>query len=214
MKKVFSIAFILILIDQISKFYVKLNFEYETGVNMFGFDWAQIKFIENAGMAYGVQLGGETGKIALSIVRFIIITLGIVYAFYWVKKHKPNNYFLIPIALLVAGAIGNLIDSMFYGLIFDKGLVWDENMQQFTQSYSGLAQANFNGYSHFMSGVVVDMFYFPIINIERMPDWIPIWGGKSFLFFSPVFNFADSCITVGVILLLLFKKKAFPANSF
>ncbi len=216
MKKVFAIAFLFILIDQFVKIYIKLHFFYGETIDVFGLKWFKLQFIENPGMAYGVQLGGETGKIALTVIRFILIFTGIFYVKNWVQKNQKNYFLIIPIALLIAGAIGNLIDSMFYGMIFDKGLVWNEELQDFSHTYAGIAKANFQGYSHFLSGVVVDMLHFPLIELDttNWPKWLQILGDENnrFLFFRPVFNIADSCITIGITLLLLFRKKALPTH--
>lgn len=209
MKKVFLIAFVFILLDQLLKFYIKLNFEYGEYITVFGQNWFQLRFIENPGMAYGIELGGEFGKIALTIIRFFLILAGIFYAYRWIKKNPYNNYLIFPIGLLVAGAIGNLIDSMFYGIIFDKGLVYSSGNGELIRYYTGIAQANFNGYSHFLSGVVVDMLYFPLIE-TTFPEWFPVWGGEDFTFFRPIFNIADSCITIGITFLFIFRNKAFP----
>lgn len=207
MKKVWGIALIFIIIDQWSKIYVKLHFEYADFYKVF--NWFYIRFIENPGMAYGVEFGGYTGKVLLTIVRMVLITGGIIYLHRVVKPRK-NLYLQIPVALLLAGALGNLIDSMFYGLMFDKGLIYMPENKAFTSAfYDGLAHLNFEGYSGFLGGCVVDMLHFPIIDTV-WPEWVPFVGGKEFKFFNPIFNVADACITTGIIILYLFRNKAFP----
>ncbi len=210
MKKIWSIALIFILLDQLTKIYVKLHFEYGDFYKVF--DWFYIRFIENPGMAYGFELGGYIGKVGLTILRFFLISFGIYYLHTKVRP-RGNPYLQWPVALILAGALGNLIDSMFYGLLFDKGLVYSEDYGGFTSAfYQGLAQLNFQGYSGFLGGCVVDMLHFPLIDTV-WPDWVPLVGGKEFKFFNPIFNVADSCITVGIVLLYIFRKKALP-NGF
>lgn len=204
MKKVGIIVLLVLIIDQLSKFYIKTHFHLNEGVEVF--PWFQLKFVENPGMAYGVEFGGLNGKMMLSVLRvFLIGWIG-----YMIWKHIPkynNNYFKVASALIFAGAIGNLVDSLFYGMIFDTGLTWDAETNVW-QGYSGIPQANFQGYSGFLKGCVVDMFYFPLFDFY-WPDWIPIIGGNHFEFFSYIFNVADSSITVGGAIILFFRKKVF-----
>lgn len=204
MKKVGTIVLLVLIIDQLSKFYIKTHFHLNEGVEVF--PWFQLKFVENPGMAYGVEFGGLNGKMMLSVLRvFLIGWIG-----YMIWKHIPkynNNYFKVASALIFAGAIGNLVDSLFYGMIFDTGLTWDAEANVW-QGYSGISQANFQSYSGFLKGCVVDMFYFPLFNFY-WPDWIPIIGGNHFEFFSYIFNVADSSITVGGAIILFFRKKVF-----
>ncbi|MFA5619759.1 MAG: lipoprotein signal peptidase [Weeksellaceae bacterium] len=200
MKKVGIIVVLILLLDQFVKFYIKTNFYLNEGVEIF--PWFQLKFVENPGMAYGAEFGGLTGKMALSVLRIFLIGLIAFYIWKNIPKHN-NNYFKIGMALVLAGAIGNLIDSLFYGMLFDKGLTWNAEMS-YWNGYEGLAEANFQGYSGFLKGCVVDMFYFPLFT---WPEWMPLIGGKEF--FSYIFNIADSAITVGGAILLIFRKKAF-----
>jgi signal peptidase II len=204
LKKVGIIVLLVLFIDQLSKFYIKTHFHLNEGINVFGLDWFQLKFVENPGMAYGAEFGGLTGKIMLSVLRIFLISW-IAYIIWKYSKIYTNLYFSIVAGLIFAGAIGNLFDSLFYGIIFDKGLVWNEQMQIW-DGYSGLAQVNFQGYSGFLKGCVVDMFYFPLFDFY-WPDWMPGIGGKHFEFFSYIFNVADSSITIGGVLFLIFRKK-------
>lgn len=155
--------------------------------------WFNIHFTENNGMAFGLEFGGSFGKLFLSVFR-IVASFGIGWYLLHLIKHKAHKLIITCFALIFAGAIGNIIDSAFYGMLF-------------TDSMEGVARfAPGLGYSNFLHGQVVDMLYFPIVG-GRFPDWLPIWGGETFLFFRPIFNIADSSITVGVILLLIFQNK-------
>jgi len=185
---------IIIVLDQILKVWIKLNMSMGQEYNVLG-NWFIIHFTENYGMAFGLQFWGEYGKLFLSLFRITaVIMIGLYIA--WLIKHKVSDGLVLGISLIMAGAIGNIIDSAFYGLLFSE---------------SGYATpATFlpaeGGYSSFLHGRVVDMFYFPIIN-TTWPSWVPWVGGQSFIFFRPVFNIADSAITVGVFYLLLFQRK-------
>lgn len=192
--------FLVLLIDQLTKFYIKTNFHLNEGVEVFS--WFQLKFVENPGMAYGAEFGGLGGKMLLSVLRIFLIG-GIGY-YIWsnLPKHN-NNYFKFGMALIFAGAIGNLFDSLFYGMIFNSGLTWDAQLGIW-EAYAGVSKADFSGYSGFLKGCVVDMFYFPLFT---WPDWMPLVGGKEF--FSYIFNVADAAITVGGAIVLLFRKHVF-----
>ncbi|AFL98232.1 lipoprotein signal peptidase [Ornithobacterium rhinotracheale] len=208
MKKFAIIAIIIVIIDQVSKIYIKTHF----GINSEAFDifdWFKIVFVENPGMAYGMNWGGPLGKSLLAILRWIMCG-AIVWAVTigpW-KKYMKNNYFIIPMSLILAGALGNVIDSTFYGVMFDSGTTWNSELHQWNRWYPGVSQLNFEGYAPLFQGCVVDMLYFPLFNYN-IPEAIPIIGGAKGVFFSPVFNIADSAISVGGALLLIFQKKAF-----
>jgi signal peptidase II len=190
-----------ILIDQAVKIYVKTNIHYGDGFDILGLNWARIHFVENEGMAFGMSFGGVMGKYVLSIFRIIMV----VFLFYILKnllKHNETLGLLVSFSMIIAGALGNIIDSMFYGLIFSESYF-----------HGGLAimfPAE-GGYGNFLTGKVVDMLYFPMID-TMLPAWIPIWGGERFEFFRPVFNIADSAITVGVASILLFHRRFFHSE--
>ncbi|MEZ4908397.1 MAG: lipoprotein signal peptidase [Saprospiraceae bacterium] len=206
MKKSHWIILIIIsilIIDQISKIYIKTHFGYGEGFKIFGFNWARIYFVENEGMAYGITLGGEHGKLLLSLFRIImVIILGFVLYKFINRGEKFS--LLLSFALILAGALGNIIDSAFYGMIFSE-------TPEFHGYISHLVPFG-EGYAGFLHGRVVDMLYFPMIN-TYLPEWIPIWGGERFVFFQPVFNIADSSISIGVVTLLLFNRSFFKSES-
>jgi signal peptidase II len=217
-KKAILPILLLLVVDQIIKFMVKTNMSYNEHLHIFGESrqWAQIHFIENPGMAFGFLFGGINGKIFLSIFRIIAIIALTWYLYSISKKHYPRIA-IFSIILILAGAMGNLIDSAFYGLIFNSGMSYHPDIQTWIP-YTGVSQADFSGYAGFLKGSVVDMFYFPMID-GHFPTWFPDWswwpmkGGQSFLFFSPVFNFADSMIFVGVVLIFIFRKKFMPQQN-
>ena len=188
----------ILLIDQFIKIWVKTHMELHESIRVT--NWFYIAFIENNGMAYGMQIGS---KLLLSLFR--VVAIGALGYYIWLQTHKPNVRwgYIVCLSMILAGAAGNLIDCMFYGLCFDASTVG--NVSQFV----GLG----NGYASFLMGRVVDMFYFPLI-VTTYPDWFPIYGGEEFIFFSPVFNFADSSISVGVVALLLFFRKEIGQISF
>ncbi len=194
MKKIFATTIVLLLIDQISKIWIKTNMF--LGQEFQILDWFIIHFTENNGMAFGIEFGGYAGKAILTILRIIIVIIGIKYIADLNKKAFSNGT-LIALGLILGGAIGNIIDSCFYGLIFNE-------------SYNNIATflPESGGYAPFLHGRVVDMLYFPLIN-SHFPDWIPLFGGDHFLFFRPVFNIADTGISTGIILIFLFYRKEF-----
>lgn len=202
MKKIVLVTFLILLIDQLTKIYVKTHFNLNESLPVLGQDWWRITFVENPGMAYGFQFGGLLGKYFLVLVRIVLIS-GMVYLFKNWLKDGASNYLLIPMSFIFAGAIGNLLDGMFYGLIFDSGMVYDETINRWI-GYDGISKISEfgHGYSHFMKGCVVDMFHFPLFSFNAL--------GRHFEFFSYIFNVADAAISIGAILLLIFRKKAFP----
>ena len=192
MKKIFFTAFILILLDQILKIWIKTH--YILGEESQIFDWFIIHFTENNGMAFGMEFGGYTGKKILTIFRIVVVGIGIKYIFN-LSKAGFSNGVSIALGFIIGGAIGNIIDSSFYGIIFNE-------------SYNNVASfmPGEGGYSSLLHGKVVDMFYFPLMN-SHFPNWLPIWGGEHFIFFRPVFNIADAGISVGIFMILLFYRK-------
>ena len=188
------VILLLLIIDQISKIWIKTNMVLGDSIHIA--DWFQIHFVENNGMAFGWEVGG---KLFLSLFRIVAIGL-IAYYLYKIIKEKYKRGFIISVALIWAGAFGNITDSIFYGKFF-------------TDSTYQIAQfvTNGEGYAGWLHGKVVDMLYFPLIK-STFPTWFPYWGGEDFIFFSPVFNVADSAITVGVIILLLFYRKEFAKS--
>ena len=210
MKKISLITLIFFFIDQASKFYIKTHFNLGESVPVFpGF---KLTFVENPGMAYGFHFGGLLGKYFLVIVRIALIGFMIYLFSKWLKEGQ-SNYLIIPMAIIFAGAIGNLIDGMFYGMLFDSGTVYDESIERWID-YGGISKVvEFgSGYSTFMKGCVVDMLHFPLVDWNVPASW-PLIGGKHIEFFKYIFNVADSAITVGAALLIIFRKKAFP-NGF
>jgi len=168
-------------------------------MNVLGLSWFRLYFIENEGMAWGWKFGGEWGKMILTLFRLGAVIFGTWYIVR-IIKHKYHRGFIVCAALIYAGALGNLIDSMFYGLIFEES------------SYSNIAKIfPKHGYAGFLHGRVVDMLYFPLVE-GTFPSWFPFIGGKEFLFFSPIFNIADASISIGVITLLLFQKRFFKKH--
>lgn len=207
MKKIALITFLILLIDQASKIYVKTHFNLDDSVSVLpGF---KLTFVENPGMAYGLHFGGVIGKYFLVILRVFLIG-GMVYMFKKWLQQGASNYLIIPMAIIFAGAIGNLIDGMFYGLLFDSGTVYDPSIDRWI-GYGGISKLVpvGQGYSTFMRGCVVDMLHFPLVD-WNVPESVPLIGGKHLEFFKYIFNVADSAITVGAVLLLVFRKKAFP----
>ena len=195
-RTVFLIIFLIILADQALKIWIKTHFHFGHVMNVLGLPWFRLYFIENEGMAWGWKFGGEWGKMILTLFRLAAVIFGTWYIVR-IIKHKYHRGFIVCAALIYAGALGNLIDSMFYGLIFEES------------SYSNIAKIfPAHGYAGFLHGRVVDMLYFPLIE-GTFPNWFPFVGGKEFLFFSPIFNIADASISIGVITLLLFQKRFF-----
>jgi signal peptidase II len=182
--KPFLTAAIIILVDQIIKIWVRGHMQLQEEIHFLG-NRGMLHYTENNGMAFGMELGGELGKLALTLFR-IIAVCGIGYALVFLIKHKYHRGLIMMVALILAGALGNIIDSTFYGLIYH---------------YAGL-----------FHGRVVDMFYFPLLT-GQFPKWVPIWGGEEYIFFRPVFNLADSAISIGVIAILLNQKRYFKQEE-
>jgi signal peptidase II len=193
------IVFLVLLTDQVIKFYIKLHFfageEYPVAGN-----WFIIHFTENNGMAFGMEFAGRYGKLFLSTFR-IAAVVGICWYLFDLVRKKAQMGLIISISLILAGAIGNILDSAFYGLLFS-----DSNYELATFMPKG------GGYASLLHGRVVDMFYFPIIE-GHFPAWFPFWGRQDFIFFRPVFNFSDASITVGVILILMLQRSFFPKKE-
>jgi signal peptidase II len=196
-------VFGVLFIDQFIKIYIKTHYMLGEEYRVVG-NWFILHFTENPGMAFGMQWGGAAGKILLSSFRILAAGFGIYYL-NKIIKNKEHTGYVICVALILAGAIGNILDSMFYGLIFDQGTTLNPETGNY-YPYYGLAEFSSTGYAGFLHGCVVDMFYFPIIN-GTFPDWMPIWGGEPFEFFRPVFNFADTSISFGVGIIFFFQKK-------
>ena len=190
-KSILLIAVVLVL-DQLLKVWIKTNMM--IGQEIHFFDWFIIHFTENKGMAFGMEFGGSFGKYLLSIFRLVAIVAIAIYLKN-IAKTDVKKGVILSISLVLAGAIGNMIDSAFYGLIF-------------SESYGQLATVFEGGYAGFLQGKVVDMFYFPLIN-GHFPQWLPLIGGNHFIFFRPVFNIADASISVGVINMLIFHRSFF-----
>lgn len=208
LKKSLLIVFFILVVDQVSKIYIKLNFPLTLygELPLFDLGWFKLLFIENKGMAWGATINDllpfvseRNGKLFLTLFRMVAST----FIFYWlynsIKQHA-NKLLVVSLSLILAGAIGNIIDSIFYGYLF-------------TNSYYNIAQFNPGfGYESLFHGHVVDMLQFPMFSWD-WPSWIPYFGGESFTFFEPVFNIADSAISIGVGIMLIFNKKIYPENS-
>ena len=194
-KKSVLFIFLIILSDQILKIWIKTHMILGQEIPLFG-DWGIIHFIENNGMAFGMEMGGKPGKLILSIFR-IIAVIAIGWFLSELIRKKTNISLVLAVSAIMAGAIGNIIDSAFYGMIFSESF-----------SQPAVLFPPGGGYSTFLHGRVVDMFYFPIID-TTWPDWSPYRPGQSLIFFRPVFNVADASITCGVFSILLFQKKMF-----
>jgi signal peptidase II len=195
------IAF-LVIADQVLKIYVKTHFHVGESHAVVG-NWFRLYFIENEGMAYGWKFGGEFGKMFLTLFRLAAVIYGVFYIHKIIKK-KYHTGFIICVALIFAGALGNLIDSMFYGMIFEESSIDALNVAKIFPAH---------GYAGFLHGNVVDMLYFPIIRNTTFPLWVPFWGGQDFEFFRPIFNLADASISSGIITLLLFQKRFFKTKD-
>ena len=185
-------VFAVLFIDQFIKIYIKLH--YPLGEVARAANWCIIHFTENPGMAFGIEFGGDYGKLILSVFRILACIGGVFYIRH--IKLKEHFGFIFSVSLILAGALGNILDSVFYGMMFSES---DEfNVAKFLPPGGG--------YAGILHGRVVDMFYFPIWN-GTFPNWVPFWGGESFQFFRPIFNFADASISFGVGFIILFQKR-------
>jgi signal peptidase II len=202
LKKPLLIILFILTADQVSKFWIKTNMTLGQEFRVLG-DWFIIHFTENYGMAFGLEFAGEKGKLILTLFRIVASVFIFIYLFHLVKR-KEHPLMIISISMIFAGAMGNIIDSVFYGLLFSASTFFEA--AQFLPENGG--------YDSIFHGRVVDMLYFPMIK-GTWPSWFPWWGGNEFIFFRPVFNIADSAITTGVFILLVFQKKFFknPTNE-
>ena len=203
------IIFLVVLADQALKIYIKTHYPLNTTHFVAG-NWFQLYFVENPGMAYGWKFGGSLGKLALTIFRMGAVIFGTWYLGKIIRQRYRRG-FIICASLIYAGALGNLIDSCFYGMMFDKGMLFDPQINEYV-GYNGLALFSKHGYSSFLHGNVVDMLYFPVIR-TNFPGWFPFWGGQRFEFFRPIFNIADAAISTGVITIIVFQKRFFRQHN-
>ncbi len=200
MKKALIIIFLILIADQALKLWVKTTFFLGESIPVFG-NWFLIHFTENEGMAFGMKLGGDQGKLILSLFR-IVAVIAITVWLYRLTRKPVKTGLVVCLSLIIAGAMGNILDSAFYGIMFN-----DSTFHQVATFFP-----NGGGYARFLHGRVVDMLYFPLIS-GTYPSWVPFFGGDDFLFFRPVFNIADSSITTGVLTLVVFQKKFFSKHE-
>ena len=198
LKKASLIILIVLIIDQLSKIYIKTHFALGDSVDVF--NWFKIHFVENEGMAWGKKIPGRYGKLFLSLFRIVAIG-GIGYWLWDSIRKNMSSLLIFCISLIFAGALGNILDSIFYGIVFDH-----------SEGQVASFMPENGGYAPVFYGKVVDMLYFPLYQ-GVLPEWIPVYGGKYFTFFEPVFNVADSAICVAVMLMIAFNNKVFPKEE-
>lgn len=198
------IVLFILIIDQVLKVYIKTHFYIGQEVKVLGMNWFRLHFVENEGMAWGWKWGGEWGKMALTLFRLVAVIAGVFIIRDFIRKQYHRG-FLICAALIFAGALGNLIDSLFYGLIFNGSDPYIQNVATLFPKEGG--------YAGFLHGKVVDMFYFPIISGLHYPSWFPFWANEEFEFFRPVFNIADASISIGVITIFIFQNRFFKKKT-
>ncbi len=191
-----AVIFTILCLDQILKIWIKTHMEQGQEFLILGQSWARIHFVENEGMAFGLSLGGAYGKLALSLFRLVAVSF-LFYLLYRMIKAKEHLGLIIAFSMILAGAVGNIIDSLFYGMIFSASPYHGGQAVLFPET---------GGYAPFLMGRVVDMFYFPMFS-GTFPQWFPIWAGEEFEFFRPVFNLADSSIFSGICLFFIFYNK-------
>jgi signal peptidase II len=203
-KKAFGVIGIILAADQALKILIKTSMHLDERISVFG-DWFYILFTENPGMAYGMSFGGPTGKILLVLFRMALALILLFYLPKIARKEEMTAGFVIGLAGICAGALGNIVDSAFYGLVFDSGTTYNANFGTYL-GYSSISRFSLDGYSSFLHGCVVDMLYFPIVK-TTYPSWFPFCAGEEFIFFRPIFNIADSAISVSAAYIFLFQRR-------
>jgi signal peptidase II len=198
LRKAYLLIFILLLVDQVSKIYIKTNFILGEEVEVF--KWFKILFIENEGMAWGTEIPGEYGKLFLTLFRLVAVGGFGYWLWASVERKDSSNYLIVAISLILAGAFGNIIDSVFYGVIFNDS------------HYELATLFSDQPYGTLFHGKVVDMLYFPFWH-GILPGWLPIWGGRDFTFFNAIFNVADMAISTGVGILIVFNNRVFHKEN-
>jgi signal peptidase II len=198
----FAIILIVLIIDQTLKFWVKTNMTYGEEFSVLGLSWFKIHFVENNGMAFGLSLGDFYGKIALSVFRIVAVSF-LIYLLHAFIKQGATFRLVFAFSLILAGAIGNILDSVFYGLLFSASTFHGPPAEFLPEG---------GGYAGLLFGKVVDMFYFPVYE-GQLPEWFPFWKGQTVEFFRPVFNIADASITSGVLSIFLFNREIFSPGG-